>query len=183
MAIRKVAQMGAPVLRRLADDIDPDLARASSTRRIMRDLIETMIEYDGVGLAAPQIHESVKIVCVNAEALGIPTKRDDGRLIIINPKLRDFSDTLVSGWEGCLSVEGLLGKVDRADGVKIDGLDHNGQELHLDLTGYPARVLQHEVDHLFGKLYVERMTDLTTLCFSREFNRYLREEEELADRG
>ena len=174
MAIRKVAVMGNPILRRKAEQVPPDQISSPRIQALIDDMIETQREYGGIGLAAPQVHEPLAIV-----ALGLdnpPT--DDGedssyfpRMVLINPKITEFSTQMEADWEGCLSVPDLSGMVKRSVAVTVEGLDRHGNPVKVAAEGWMARVFQHEIDHLHGLLYIDRMGDLKTLSFNRELSR------------
>ncbi|MBI4667452.1 MAG: peptide deformylase [Nitrospinae bacterium] len=173
MAILKVAQLGNPVLRLKAEAIPQDVIRSADAQSLIDDMIETMREYNGVGLAAPQVHESVQLIVVEADVN--PRYKDAHSIpqtVIINPKIASFSDEMEEGWEGCLSLTDLWGKVRRAKNVRVTGLDRNAEPLTLDAEGFFARALQHEIDHLHGKVFIDRMKDLATLSFGKEYARY-----------
>jgi len=182
MAILKVAQLGNPVLRMKAEPVPEDVIASPEAQILIDDMIETMREYSGAGLAAPQVHESVQIIVLETmrnerypDAPSVPLT------VIINPKITAFSEELEEGWEGCLSLTDLWGRVKRARSVTVEGLDRDGAPLKIEAEGFFARALQHEIDHLHGKVFVDRMSDLLSLSFGKEYSRYgqLLEEEEL----
>jgi peptide deformylase len=173
MSILKVANMGHPVLRLKAKPIKkPDLA-SGELRRLVADMLETMREYDGVGLAAPQVHASVRLVVVGSEANPrypgapvIPVR------ILVNPVVTPLTDETIRWWEGCLSVPGLRGLVIRPRKVKVRALDISGAPVSFTAEGFEAVVVQHETDHLDGFLYPDRMKDIKKLVFEREYGRF-----------
>ena len=164
MSILKVARMGNPVLRRVADPIPPEHISTPTVQRLIQDMLDTVLEYDGVGLAAPQVHESVRLVllCLDPE---------EGFEAWINPVLTPTTSDELITTEGCLSVPGLRGDVSRPCGVKVEAYDHQGQFFERHLEGFSAVVAQHECDHLDGVLYVDKV-DTRTLSFLEEFRRY-----------
>ncbi len=164
MAIRKVARMGHPVLRQVATPVPPEAVPGPEVQRLIDDLLETVREYDGAGLAAPQVHVSLRIV-----VLQLSDER--GMEVWINPVLTPLTDEGYPSYEGCLSVPGLRGLVVRPAAVRVEALDRNGRLLSLDLAGFPAVVAQHECDHLDGVLYVDRV-EPGTLAFVEELRRY-----------
>lgn len=171
MAILKVARMGHPVLRQKCAPIDPKQITGPDVQRLIRDMFETMVEYNGVGLAAPQVHQPVQLCICGGEADedGRPTFR-----ILINPQITVLDDEQRLGmYEGCLSVPGLRGWVERPARVKVESYNEKGAKVDFELEGFPAVVIQHECDHLEGKLYVDRMTDMTRLAFEQEADRFL----------
>ena len=174
MTLLKIARMGHPVLRRRAEPIaDPT---APEVRQLAEDMIETMLDAPGIGLAAPQIHVGRRLIVlyVPAERAG-PEEEPVGTTVLVNPELEPVGDEMVSGWEGCLSIPGLRGLVPRHHRVRWRGLDLSGREVSGDAVGMHARVLQHEVDHLDGILYLDRMPDLSRLTFAEEM-RYFQTE-------
>ncbi len=175
MAFLKIARMGHPVLRsraRPVEDLsDPEI------RRLIRDMIETMDDAGGVGLAAPQVHEALRIVVVRLpradggpDTPPVPT----GAVALVNPSIEPLDEEVVAGLEGCLSIPGLRGIVPRYRRILYRGLAPSGETVEGEADGLEARVLQHEVDHLDGVLYPDRMTDLRQLTFETELPFLLR---------
>lgn len=173
MSILKVARLGHPVLRQVSANLPERELQSAAMQKLIDDMIETMKEYDGVGLAADQVHESKQVAVLEvANNPRYPNKPDVPLTVLVNPRVTPLSDALEEDWEGCLSIPDLRGKVPRYTSVRVQAWDRNGQELDYVATGFHARVIQHEFDHLNGKLYVDRMRDLTTLSFLQEFGRY-----------
>lgn len=164
MAILKVARMGHPVLRRVASPVDPDKIGSPEVQGLIRDLLDTVEEYEGAGLAAPQVHASVRIVVLTLDP-------DAGMEVWINPVVTPTSRDQLESYEGCLSVPGLRGLVRRAAEVHVEALDPTGAPISIDLEGFPAIVAQHECDHLDGMLYVDRV-EPRTLAFAEEHQRW-----------
>src|SRR3990167_3032759 len=152
MAIRKVARMGNPVLRQKARDLTPGEIQNPEVQRLIDDMVETMREYDGVGLAAPQVHEPVRISVVEFEG-------GQGLTVYINPRVTVLDPTEEGLWEGCLSVPGLKGWVTRPGKIRVEYLDRDAKPVTITAEGFLATVLQHEFDHLDGVLYVDRIKD------------------------
>ena len=160
MAILKIARMGHPVLLRRAEPVaDP---RDPEIRRLAEDMVETMLDAGGVGLAAPQVHVPLRLFVV---------REWEGGRALINPELEPLGEEVESGWEGCLSIPGLRGCVPRAKRVRWRAQDLDGREIGREAEDMSARVLQHEYDHLEGTLYTMRMPDLTLLGFEQELAR------------
>lgn len=184
MAILKVANLGHPVLRQTAAKVDPAELRGAAMQRLIDDMIETMREYDGIGLAAPQVHVSRQLAVIDGEQL-----RDDPKvpevarrlLVVVNPVLRPRADKRFLHWEGCLSVPGLRGRVARVRELDVESLDRDGGPQRFVAEGFLAAVVQHEADHLAGKVYLDRMTDLTALAYLREYRRHWHGEAEAID--
>lgn len=173
MAILKVARLGHPILRRVADPLPPEAIRAPETQRFIDDMIETMRDYDGVGLAGPQVHVSRQIAVIEVqssprypEAPAVPLT------VLINPVLAPLGEETIEDWEGCLSIPDLRGRVPRHAAVRVEALGRQGEPIELIAKEFFARVLQHEWDHLQGRVYLDRMPDLGTLSHLREWTRY-----------
>jgi len=182
MAILKVARLGHPVLRRVATPVSPEGILSPQVQQLIDDLIETMIEYDGAGLAAPQVHVLQQIVVFEVESNPrYPDAPSIPRTVLINPKITPRSKHTEEDWEGCLSLPDLRGKVPRFSEVRVEAYDRTGKKLDYVAKGFEARVIQHECDHLIGKVFVDRMTSMESLSFLREFLRYKTEDREDAD--
>ncbi|MFQ5456964.1 MAG: peptide deformylase [Myxococcota bacterium] len=173
MAVLKVAQLGHPVLRELSSPVPAERIRTPEFQRFIDDMIETMREYDGVGLAAPQVHVSSRVATIEVEAnQRYPSAPEVPLLVIINPEITPAGDEEEDDWEGCLSVPGMRGKVPRLASLELSALDRDANPIKFSAQGFFARVIQHEVDHLDGRVYLDRMRDLTTLTHLQEFARY-----------
>jgi len=168
MSILKVARMGHPVLRQVTRALEPTEVRTPAFQKLVDDMLDTMYEYDGIGLAAPQVHESVRLFVAGVEGSGDNLKV----LPFINPVIEPLTTDTAEDWEGCLSIPDIRGKVPRAREVIIRALDRRGKPFEMTLKNYPARVVQHETDHLNGVLFLDRMTSFETLTFLEEFQRY-----------
>jgi peptide deformylase len=168
MSILKVARMGHPVLRQKARALEPTEVRTPAFQKLVDDMMETMDEYEGIGLAAPQVHVSVRLFVAGVEGSG----KDLKVLPFINPVIESLTTELAEDWEGCLSIPDLRGKVPRPRDVLIRALDRRGKPFEMTLKNYPARVVQHETDHLDGLLFLDRMRTFETLTFLEEFQRY-----------
>jgi peptide deformylase len=180
MAILKIARMGHPVLSQRAQEVaDPT---APEIRRLVADMVETMIDANGAGLAAPQVHVPLRLVVFQA-----PGERteDTGEemfdhtaplTVLINPVVEVLGAERDGGWEGCLSVPGLRGYVERPGHIRYRGHDHEGRPVERSARGFHARVVQHECDHLDGVLYPQRMDDLSKLIFESEARHWMRQE-------
>jgi peptide deformylase len=168
MAILKVARMGHPVLRQRARALTPTEVREAGIQRLIDDMMETMQEYSGIGLAAPQVHEGLRIFVAGLESEG-------GKLRVVpfvNPEIAPVGTAVDEDWEGCLSIPDIRGRVPRAHEVVIKSLDRRGKPQDMVLQGFPARVVQHETDHLDGILFFDRMRSFESLTFLEEFGRY-----------
>jgi peptide deformylase len=185
MAVRKIVRMGHPALREVSQSLTPKEIASPELKRLIADMIDTLRDYGGVGLAAPQIAEPIRLAIIEIEVDSsrygdIPTIP---LTVFINPVIEVINNDAKGFWEGCLSVPGLRGYVERPQHVRVKYLDINGHSCELELTGFLATVFQHEFDHLDGKLYIDRLHDSTLLAFEDEFARYLapREDVEILD--
>lgn len=181
MAVRKVIRMGHPVLRQPARPLTTDEIRSDELRRLIADMIDTLHDYGGIGLAAPQVAEPIRLAIIEIEGDGsrygeIPSIP---LTVFINPQLEVVDPAAKGFWEGCLSVPGLRGYVERPQNVHVRYLDIDGRERELELEGFLATVFQHEFDHLDGVLYIDRLTDPKLLAFEEEFLRYLAPREDV----
>jgi peptide deformylase len=177
MAVRKVAVMGHPVLRQVAKPVPDNEILTPRIQTLIHDMVETMFEYDGRGLAAPQVYESIQIVVMLWD---FEPKEEASILCLINPELRPLTKEASTYWEGCLSLPGLRGKVSRPSKVALTAFNQKKEKVEMELEGFAATVIQHECDHLLGKLYVDRMTDFTQFAFNREYAKFLATDEDLA---
>lgn len=171
--ILKVARLGHPVLRYVAEPIPPDQIMTPAVQEFIDDLIETMYEYDGAGLAAPQVHVSQQIVAMEvSENPRYPEAPSIPLAVYINPEITPLSETMDEDWEGCLSVPGLRGRVPRHTMIRLRAYDRQGKRVDFVAEGFHARVIQHECDHLQGKVYLDRMRDMSSFTFTEEFMKY-----------
>jgi peptide deformylase len=169
MSILKVARMGHPVLRQKARPIEPRELKTVALQKLIDDMVETMHEYGGVGLAGPQVHESLRLFVASLDSDG---KGDGDIIAIVNPEITVVGADIVEGWEGCLSIPDIRGRVPRAQRIKLSALSRDGKRLEIDAHDFPARVIQHETDHLDGILFFDRMRHFETLTYMEEFSRY-----------
>lgn len=177
--------MGHPVLRRPADLLDEAAIGSEEFNRLVADMIDTLHDYGGIGLAAPQIGESIRLAIVEIPEEGSRYGDIPGMplTVFVNPTITVLTEDTHGFWEGCLSVPGLRGYVERPQHIRVDYLDIEGKSRSIELRDFLATVFQHEFDHLDGKLYIDRMTDSRMLAFEEEFMRYLapREDAEVLD--
>ena len=173
MAILKVARLGHPVIRTQAVAVTPQEIATPEFQTLIDDMIETMYEYDGVGLAAPQIHISKQIAVLevnnNDRYPGMPKVP---LTVLINPRITSRSKNLIEGWEGCLSIPDMRGIVPRNASLVCEALDRNGKPIKIEAQDFFARVIQHECDHLQGNVYLDRMTHLKSLTHLNEFEKF-----------
>ena len=175
MSILKVARMGHPVLRTRARALDKAALRNPLLQKFIDDMIETMQEYHGVGLAAPQVHEDVRVF---VGLLDEDPGPDSEVTVLINPEITPDGPDKKEGWEGCLSIPDIRGMVPRFTSISVKALDRDGRPIELRLKDFAARVAQHETDHLDGILFFDRMTSLQSLTFLDEYSRYHSKEDD-----
>jgi peptide deformylase len=177
MSILKVARMGHPVLRARAKTLEPADIKSSRIQQLIDDMFETMLEYQGVGLAAPQVHEGVRVF-VAGFAPGADDNDEDDEddrvplMALINPEISVIGTDTADEWEGCLSIPDIRGRVTRAREIKVKAYDRRGRKIEIAARNFTARVIQHETDHLDGVLFFDRMKSLDTLTFLDEFGKY-----------
>jgi peptide deformylase len=173
MALRKIATIGNPVLRRTAAALSREQLLAPETQRLIDDLVETMFDANGAGLAANQIHEPVQIcaICIKDNPR-YPYKPNYPLTILVNPVLEPTSAETFLNYEGCLSVPNLRGEVERHVGVRVRAWDRTGKELDFEVKGLTSGTFQHEVDHLQGRLFLDRVKDTRSLCTWADFERF-----------
>src|SRR3989338_1050522 len=176
MAILKVARLGHPVIRAPSAAVPKETIISAGIQRLIDDMIETMREYDGVGIAAPQVHVSKQLVVIEVtENRRYPGEGPIPLTILVNPKILSASKKLVGDWEGCLSVNEFRGKGPRAESLEVEAYNRKGEKVRIQAQGFFARVIQHECDHLIGKVFLDRMPNLQTLTHLQELDRYQQE--------
>ena len=182
MSILKVARMGHPVLRAKARPLSATEIRSPRIQQLIDDMFETMREYQGIGLAAPQVHASVRLFVAGLEAKkdrNIDEEDDDDQdrqsvplMALINPEITPVGRESVEDWEGCLSIPDIRGRVPRAREIVVRAYDRTGKRTEMRVSGFTARVIQHETDHLDGILFFDRMISFESLTFLDEFGRF-----------
>lgn len=169
MSILKVARMGHPVLRERARALTRSDLRDALVQKLIDDMVDTMHEYHGVGLAAPQVHEGLRIfVGLLDEEPGPDTEPT----VIVNPEIVPNASRTEEGWEGCLSIPDIRGMVPRFTDITVKALDRDAKDVELRLKNFAARIAQHETDHLDGVLFLDRMTSMQSLTYLEEFSRH-----------
>ena len=172
MSILKIAKLGHPVLLKKCEEIHE--FSTDSLRKIVYDMSETMIDYNGIGLAAPQVHLSKRIIIFRN-----PDIEEKDRIQItplINPIFKPLSDEKEDDWEGCLSIPGMQGLVTRFKKIYYYGYDLEGKKIQNEVEGLHARVIQHEIDHLDGILYTSRLSDKKAFGFEKEIVEFWKNE-------
>jgi peptide deformylase len=175
MSILKVARMGHPVLRERARPLDKSDIKSATIQKLIDDMIDTMHEYHGVGLAAPQVHEGLRVFVALLDE--DPDAKSEAA-VIINPEIAPNGSAIEEGWEGCLSIPDIRGMVPRYTDIRLKALDRAGRTIELPLKNFPARVAQHETDHLDGVLFFDRMKSFNTLTFLDEYSRFWAKDED-----
>lgn len=174
MALLNIVRLGHPAIRGGAEPVTPEELARQEIRKLIDDMIDTMRDADGVGIAAPQVDVNKQIIVIEVESDNprYPERGNVPLTVIINPEILNPSREKELGWEGCLSIPGLRGVVPRHRALEVKGLDREGKPVHYHAEGFFARVIQHEVDHLNGNVYLDAMPDMQTLTHLQEFERY-----------
>ncbi len=174
MAVRKILRMGHPTLRQVARPLSSAEAKSESISRLVGDMVETLHDYGGIGLAAPQVNESVRLALVEIPNMGsrygeldpLPMK------VFVNPVVTVLDASSAGFWEGCLSLPGLRGWVERPQHIRVDYRDLDFCPHSNEFKGFQATLFQHEFDHLDGRLFVDRMTDISRLVYEEEYAKF-----------
>ena len=181
MAILKIAKLGNPVLRQVAKPVDLNDLAGNAVQTFIDDMIETMHHEGGVGLAAPQVNRSIQIVVLEyAENERYPDEVSIPLTVLVNPVLSDYSQETKEGWESCLSLVDFRGLVPRSTTVTLNAYDREGNKIQKTVSDFEAVVLQHELDHLKGFVFLDRMKDLTQLSYQEEFEEFWLKKENVA---
>lgn len=172
--VRNLCRMGNPILRKIAKEVTLEELKSDEFYQLLLDLRDSMKHYGGIGIAAPQIGVSLQVAIIE---LG-PSNRYGEEVelpltVFINPRLECLTDEEHGFWEGCLSVPGLRGFVERPKKLKVTYLNEKGEKKEMVAEGFLATVIQHELDHLFGILYVDRVKDPRLLSYQEEYDAYL----------
>ncbi len=180
MAVLKVIRMGNPILREKAEAVSMEELKSPAFKTLIDDMFESMEAHQGIGLAAPQIGVSkqLAIIGIPEDNPRYPDAPETEQYIIINPKIKVLDTKLQGFWEGCLSVPGLRGYVERSRKLQIDFTTLEGKSERLVVEGFVATVFQHELDHLEGKLYIDRIKDTRKLVFNEEYDVFIARDED-----
>ncbi len=167
MGLLPIAKVGNPILRKIAEPVEINRIQTPAFQAFIADMFETMVENNGIGLAAPQVSCSEQVVVMEC-------KGDNGfpRTVLINPKIIFYGPQQTEMWEGCLSIDGLQGQVTRPSMIRVQAHDQEGTFQDWEAQGLYAVCIQHEIDHLLGKLFIDRMADMSTLTQLQEFETY-----------
>ena len=170
MSVREIIKMGNPVLREIAEDFSPKEILSEETQSLVEDMWDSMEAAGGIGLAAPQIGISKQLAVIRLQEQSdrYPDMKDSEDFVIFNPKITILDKTEQGFWEGCLSIPGLRGYVERPRNIRVDYLDEDAKPKSIEIDEFLATVFQHEIDHLIGRLYVDRMKDITNLTYEDE---------------
>jgi len=160
--------MGHPVLREKARPLERDEIGSPRIQQLIDDMFETMHDSEGIGLAGPQVHEGIRLFVAGVDDSdgGMPP------VVIINPVVTPIGSEVEEDWEGCLSIPDIRGRVPRAAEVRVRAVDRYGKTISMTADGFPARVIQHETDHLDGVLFFDQMTSFESITFLDEYARY-----------
>jgi peptide deformylase len=172
VAILQVARIGHPVVRAAARPVAPEAVPSRDFQRLVDDMVETMPEYDGVGLAGPQVHVGLRVAVIEVPGSDDRVREAVPLTVLVNPVVTALGEETESAWEGCLSIPDLRGMVPRWRRLRLEALDRQGAAYTVEAEGFFARVIQHECDHLDGRVYLDRMEGMRTLAFLREFERF-----------
>ncbi len=174
--ILKVARLGHPAIRTPALAVDPAMITSPEFQRLLDDMVDTMREYNGVGLAAPQVHLSLQIAVLEvSHHPRYPDMPEVPLTYLINPQVSVMDSATMDDWEGCLSIPEMRGLVPRYKQLRVSALGRQGQQLDLVASDFHARVIQHETDHLKGEVYLDRMANLHSLSHLAEWQRFVYE--------
>jgi peptide deformylase len=172
MSILKVARIGHPALRAAARPVSEAELKTAELQRFIDDMVETMHEYEGVGLAAPQVHCGLRLAVIEVPADDERAEEAVPLRVLVNPRLSPIGADQLAGWEGCLSIPGMRGQVPRFARLRLEALDRDGKPWSVEAGDFFARVIQHECDHLDGGVYLDRMLGMRTLSFIEEFEKH-----------
>lgn len=174
MTVRKIRRAGHPDLRSASEPYSIEELENQEIDRLVHDMFETMENYEGVGLAAPQVQVNRRLVVYEIR----DTERYEGLeekvppTVLVNPEIQETGGESRVDWEGCLSLPNLRGQVPRSNSIKVEYLDLSGDRMTKQISGFEARVIQHEIDHLEGRLFVDRMESHESLSFLKEYRKY-----------
>lgn len=174
MKVLPRTEFGNPVLRKRAKNVSLKFLKTAGFRKLVKEMIYTMRQVPGVGLAAPQIGKSLRLVVMETRPMkNRPNLKKKGPIVVVNPKVVTFSKTKNKDWEGCLSLMNVRGRVPRSKEVVVEYYNEKGEKIRERARGFWARIFQHEIDHLNGTLYIDRMEDMQTLITQKELKKRL----------
>ncbi len=182
MGILHIVKIGHPVLRKACEPLHPDVVGEKKFQRLLKEMVATLHKAEGVGLAANQVGLGIQLVMLECKGSRRYPDADHFPLeIYLNPRVVEHSKEKEEDWEGCLSIPGYRGRVPRFKKITFEAVTHKGERVHRTVSGFHARVIQHEVDHINGFFYMDRMGGLKTWMHLEEFNRLA--DEPVRDRG
>lgn len=174
MPLKSIVRLGHPALRTSAEPVTPEQLADPATQTLIDDMLETMHEASGVGLAAPQIGLGLQLFVYAAVDPDADEELEEAELkVLVNPAVEPAPGEPVYDWEGCLSIPDLRGLVPRHPAVRVHALDRHGQSISFEASGYEARIIQHEFDHLNGIVFLDRMRDFRSLAFEAEWEEFM----------
>lgn len=177
--IRPICRMGNPILRKIATQVPKDFLLSDQFGQLLSDLKDSMKHYGGIGIAAPQIGIDLQVAIIELQGLNRYGEEINLPLTaFVNPVITFLTDEEQGFWEGCLSVPGLRGYVERPQKIKVTYLNYRGEEKEMIADGFLATVLQHELDHLQGILYIDRIKNPTLLTYQEEFEEFIQNADE-----
>jgi peptide deformylase len=172
--VRAICRMGNPILRKKAEEVSKDYLLTDSFDQLLNDLKDSMKHYGGIGIAAPQIGVDLQVAIIELNGLNRYGQEVNLPLTaFVNPKITHLTEEHQGFWEGCLSVPGLRGFVERPSKIRVNFLNHKGEEKEVIAEGFLATVLQHELDHLQGVLYIDRIKDPKLLSYQEEYDHFI----------
>ena len=177
MPLLKIAHIGHPILRQIAQKVEPQEIGTSPLRSFIDDLVATMRDANGAGLAAIQVYNPIQVCALEVQDNPrYPYKPNIPLTILINPTITPLSEETFSNFEGCLSVPNFRGRVNRYAEIRVQAQDPDGKELDFETRGITAGTYQHEVDHLQGQIFLDKVEDKTSLCTWKEYERHHQEQ-------
>ena len=178
MAVKKVVRMGHPVFREMVKPLSKEEILFDETKALVQDMFDTMEAEEGIGIAAPQIgiSKQIALVGVPADSERYPESEETPLYVVINPKIKNLTEEEQGFWEGCLSVPGMRGFVERPAKIQYRGYDELGMLIEREAAGFHATVFQHELDHLDGVLYIDKVKDTTKISYNEEFAQFQSDE-------
>lgn len=177
MPLLKIAHIGHPILRQIAQKVEPQEIGTPTLHSFIDDLVATMRDANGAGLAAIQVYNPIQVCALEVQDNPrYPYKPNIPLTILINPTITPLSEETFSNFEGCLSVPNFRGRVNRYAEIRVQAQDPNGKELDFETRGITAGTYQHEVDHLQGQIFVDKVEDKTSLCTWKEYERHHQEQ-------
>lgn len=172
--IRPICRLGNPILREICKKLTKQEVLSESFSQLKQDLYDSMKHYGGIGIAAPQIGINAQVALIELDSINrYGAETSLSRTYFINPEIQVLSDSFEGNWEGCLSVPGMRGYVERSNHIQVNYFDENFEEQSFEVKGFLAVVIQHELDHLYGKLYIDHIKDMSLLSFQEEFEQFI----------